>query len=177
MKVIAVDGHSAAGKSTFAEALAQSLHGSLVHGDDFYRVMDPVGRGALSPEEGALVFYDWERMLNAAIEPLMTGRAASFRPYDWERDDLAHSAITIEPSDVVIVEGLFVSRPELQHAVDFSVLVSAPAEVRHRRQLSRADATVSWLERWDAAERWFFDHIRTEEQFDLVINTDRCDDT
>lgn len=38
--MVAVDGHSAAGKSTFAAALAACTAAALVPGDDFYRVMD-----------------------------------------------------------------------------------------------------------------------------------------
>ena len=37
VKVVAFDGQSAAGKSTFAARLAKRLPGAVVHGDDFYR--------------------------------------------------------------------------------------------------------------------------------------------
>ena len=37
---VAIDGHSAAGKSTLAVALAGQLDGAVIAGDDFYRPMD-----------------------------------------------------------------------------------------------------------------------------------------
>jgi pantothenate kinase-related protein Tda10 len=51
--VVAVDGHSAAGKSTLALRLADKLDAAMVPGDDFYRVMDTAERIRLEPWEGA----------------------------------------------------------------------------------------------------------------------------
>jgi energy-coupling factor transporter ATP-binding protein EcfA2 len=59
-KLVAVDGHGGAGKSTFAELLAQALNTEVVHTDDFAswdnpkhwlpnlieRVLQPVAAGA-----------------------------------------------------------------------------------------------------------------------------------
>jgi uridine kinase len=69
----------------------------------------------------------------------------------------------------VVIEGLFVSRPELADLVDVTVLVATDAAARERRQLERADATPDWLMRWDAAERWYFDNVRPPASFDVTI--------
>jgi uridine kinase len=57
--LICVDGHSAAGKSTFASRLAERLAASLVRGDHFYGVTSPAERARLTPEEGMRSYYDW----------------------------------------------------------------------------------------------------------------------
>jgi uridine kinase len=167
--VVAADGHSAAGKSTFAGGLAERMPAAVVAGDDFYRVMDEDERAALTPAEGAAWYYDWERLRDEALLPLRDRRPAVFRPYEWEANDLADRVITIAPEPLIIVEGLFVSRPELAHVVDIAVLVVADAGSRRRRQGDRADASKEWLERWDAAERWYFEHLRQRSSFDVVI--------
>ena len=169
VNVVAIDGHSAAGKSTFAAGLAAETAATVVHGDDFYRVMDDVDRVALGAEEGAASYDDWERMRDEALGPLRAGRRAEFRPYDWNANALADRVIVIEPQPPVIVEGLFVSRPELADLVDLTVLITADSAVRRQRQLTRADASASWLERWDAAERWFFERVRQPTTFDVVV--------
>lgn len=169
--VVAVDGHSAAGKSTFARRLSVRLSAAVVSGDDFYRVMDPTERARLDPAEGADRYYDWERMLAEALAPLYGGRPARYRPYDWETNALGRRLVTVAPQPRVIVEGLFVSRPELNTMVDLTVLVMAEPDVRHQRQLDRADASDAWLQRWDAAERWYFNHVRPPGSFDVVINS------
>jgi uridine kinase len=166
--VVAVDGHSAAGKSMFAGSLAERMPASVVAGDDFYRVMDEDERAALTPAEGAAWYYDWERLRDQALLPLRNRRPAVFRPYDWAVNDLADRLITIAPEPLIIIEGLFVSRPELAHVVDIAVLVVADAGSRGRRQVDRADASEEWLERWDAAERWYFEHRRPPSSFDVI---------
>jgi uridine kinase len=167
--VVAVDGHSAAGKSTFADALASRTGAALARGDDFYRVMDEADRAELAPAEGVELYYDWQRMRDEVLLPLRAGTPAQYHPYDWDSGSLASRFVKVPAAAVVILEGLFVSRPELQPLVDRSVLVDTPAAVRRRRQTERADASPEWLERWDAAERYFFRHVRPPRTFDLVV--------
>jgi uridine kinase len=167
--VVAVDGHSAAGKSTFAARLAEHLGAALIPGDDFYRVMDVEDRALLDPEQGVRWYYDWERLRHQVLVPLRNRRAAQYCPYDWHADALAEHPARIKPRPVVIVEGLFVARPELTDLVDLSVVVVTNSTTRRRRQHARADATEEWLARWDAAERWYFEHVRSEAQFDVIV--------
>jgi uridine kinase len=130
--IVAVDGHSAAGRSTFAALLATELAATIVHADNFYRVMGDRRRATLTAAEGASEYFDWQRLRDEALVPLRSGSSARFHPYDWERNALALATVSVSPSPVVIVEGLFVSRPELRHLVDVAVLVTEDAETpRH----------------------------------------------
>lgn len=166
--VVAIDGHSAAGKTTFAAVLAERVSASVLHGDDFYRVMDEARRAGLSPEQGVDQYYDWQRMREEALEKLRGGHDATFRPYDWKRNDLAQSNVKVRARPVVIVEGLFVAAPQLADLVAVSVLVTADEMLRVERQLARGDASAEWLARWDAAERWYFETVRPPETFDVI---------
>lgn len=167
---VGVDGHSAAGKSTFASRLTDHLNAALVNGDHFYRVMEPGERARLGPAEGVDLYYDWERMRDEALAPLYRGDTARYRPYDWDANTLGSRTITVAPRQVVIVEGLFVSRPDLDSINDLVVLIVADPQVRRGRQLARSDASDTWLKRWDAAERWYFDHVRPPKRFDVIVN-------
>jgi len=169
VRVVAVDGQSAAGKSTFADALADRTSAAVVRGDDFYRVMDEHARARLSPREGIYRYYDWPRMRDEALLPLRAGRAAVYLPYDWDSGLFGNQRVLVRPAAVVVVDGLFVSRPELRSLVDLAILVEAPADVRVRRQLARADAAADWLARWDAAEQLFFAEISPATGFELVV--------
>jgi hypothetical protein len=33
----------------------------------------------------------------------------------------------------------------------------------------RADASEDWLQRWEAAETWYFDRLRPANQFDFAV--------
>lgn len=168
--VVAVDGHSAAGKSTFASTLADRIGAVIVRGDDFYRVLDHDRRAALAAAQGVDLYYDWQRLRDQALRPLKAGTPACFRPYDWDSNSLADHEISIGPAESVVVEGLFVGRPELAEFVDVTVLVTSSPKARRWRQAERADATSEWLELWDAAETWYFDHVRPPTAFDVVID-------
>jgi cytidylate kinase len=58
VRLVAIDGHSAAGKSTFAAALAVRTDAALISGDDFYRVMPESARARLSAWEGIEHYFD-----------------------------------------------------------------------------------------------------------------------
>jgi uridine kinase len=169
IKIIGVDGHSAAGKSTLAATLAGQFERAVViHGDDFYRVMDEQRREGLSPAEGAEFYYDWERQRDV-LDRLSAGRTVSYRPYDWAANELAAEPVTVAAAPVIIMEGLFVSRPELAACIDLALLVTTDPGARRSRQRARADATPQWWDRWDAAERWYFENVRPANSFDLII--------
>jgi uridine kinase len=169
--LLAIDGHSAAGKSTFATALARRTGAALVRGDDFYRVMDAAVRARLTPAGGVEHYYDWQRMRDEVLQPLRQGKPAIYHPYDWDTGTLAEGEVTVAGA-FVIVEGLFVSRPQLLPLFDRSVLVDTKAAARGRRQAARADASDEWLARWEAAERYFFQHVRPPHSFDMIVRGD-----
>jgi uridine kinase len=169
---VAVDGHSAAGKSSFGHMLAHRVGAALVTGDDFYRVMGEADRSRLSPRQGIDCYYDWQRMRDVALIPLRNGQPATYRPFDWDTGQLATRTVTIPAASIVVVEGLYVSRPELHEFFDLAVLVEAPVDVRWRRQRQRGDASEEWLHRWDAAERHFFAHVRPSDTFDVIVRHD-----
>lgn len=166
--IVGIDGYSAAGKSTLASKLAAELDGIVIAADDFYRVMDPIERARLTPWQGAAEYYDWQRLRRDVLEPLRAGRSTTFRRYDWDRNALAGPAVAIEPASWVILEGLFSTRPELADLLDIRVLVDTADDLRRERQLQRDDHP-SWVERWDAAERWYFTHVRPPESFHLRV--------
>lgn len=69
--MLAIDGMSAAGKSTLATLVVEQLpDAELIRGDDFYRVMDNDERFTLSPEQGYRQDFDWQRLRREVLDPL-----------------------------------------------------------------------------------------------------------
>jgi uridine kinase len=166
--LVAIDGHSAAGKTTLARALQASGEATIVHIDDFYRPLEPSYRETLDAADGCAEYYDWQRLEDQVLQPLRAGRTARFRKYDWSSNQLVEWA-EVGPFRLTIVEGCYSARPELRAYYDFIVLVvSAPGE-RQRRQKQRNDASQAWLDRWDAAERYYLEHLRPNLYADLVV--------
>ncbi len=168
--VIAVDGPSAAGTSALAEVLATRLDASVVHVDDFYRDMPHEQRWALSPEEGLQQYFDWQRLRREALELLKMGQPARYRPYSWlPAGGLAVQPVTLAARPVIIIEGVYAARPELQDLIDLAVLVQTSRAERYRRLIARGHDNQQWWSRWDAAEALYFTRVRPAHTFDLVV--------
>lgn len=169
--VVALDGHSAAGKSTLATAMARRLDAAIVHVDDFYRDMAEADRLVLSPAEGVDRYFDWPRLREEALTPLRHRQRARFRCFDWNTGHGLTPPVTIEPREIVIVEGVYSARPEFDDLLDLKVLVHASDQERGRRRRERRDPH-DWEARWEAAERLYFQSIRSPTSFDLVLPGD-----
>jgi uridine kinase len=170
--VLAIDGHGAAGKSTIAEAVADATDAALVHTDDFFRPASEVTSRAerRSPGMPALAcYYDWRQIKERALVPLRAGRGATFCRFDWERGTSLGEEVTVDPSLLVLLEGVFSAAPELSDLVDRSVLVNTPKPVRLRRLHTRI-TPEEWDDDWLTAEQAYFDATRPPSSFDLVVS-------
>lgn len=168
--VVAIDGHGGAGKSAIAAAVAATVAATsgpaaVVHTDDFFT---PAIAGAAMRQ-----YYDWRRIRTEALAPLRAGRRATFAPFDWTAGHGVTGSVTVEPADVVLLEGVFAAAPELADLVDRSILVDTPAPERLRRLHARIPDD-EWDEGWLAAEREYFGHVRPPESFCLVVPGDGC---
>ena len=177
--VIALDGPSGAGKSTIATALIDLLPAVVIPTDDFFAAEITTGgwdaRGAAERARDAI---DWRRMRRSALEPLLSGRSASWHPFDFAagtRSDgtyaMALEPVRREPAPVISLDGAYSARPELADIIHLSVLVDTSASVRRTRLEAREDPAflAAWRDRWDVAEAHYFTHVRPPSGFDLVV--------
>lgn len=127
--VISLDGPSAAGTTTLATELGLRLAASVVAGDDFYSDMPEEQRWALTAAQGVEEYFDWQRLRHEVLEPLRAGRAARYRPFSWlPGGGLDDRMVTVEPTPIIVLEGVYTGRPQLRDLVDLVVLVDTPAE-------------------------------------------------
>jgi uridine kinase len=167
--LVAIDGHSAAGKSTLARSMAAALPDvQVVHVDDFYRPMDEAERLALRPDEGYDRYFDWQRLQLEVLAPLRAGSDTSYRRYEWDAGSLGGLAV-VRAEGIVIVEGVYSFRPELRPLYDLSIFVATPPATRRMRQVTRSDSDA-WTSRCDAAERFYVATHRPEAAADLVVD-------
>lgn len=167
--VAAIDGHSAAGKSTLASTIQQHLPSvTIIHTDDFYRPLNGEERASLDARDGYDRYYDWERLEAQVLQPLSQGQRSGYQRYNWATNELG-SWIRVQPSGIILIEGCYSARPELRPYYDAIIWIKTAKRKRMARQSARADATAAWLERWDAAERYYIEQFQPESYADLVI--------
>jgi uridine kinase len=137
--IIGIAGPSSSGKTELSRQLVRALPGtSIVSLDSYYRGMDEIPlverRKVNFDHPDAL---DWE-LLHEHLQAMATGCAFEEPVYSFA--DYARTGATrrIEPTDFIIVEGLFVLYwPELRNILDTKVYVETDASVCFERRLAR----------------------------------------
>lgn len=179
--LIALDGGSGSGKSTIALLVAETLGATLIQSDDFFAANIPdAGWNIRGPVARAADCIDWQRLRTTALAPLLAGKPARWQAFDFEagqRPDgtyaMQTASVERDPTPVIVLDGLFSTRPELADLIDLSVLIDVPVAVRHVRLAAREDHGFleAWHARWDEAEEYYLTRVRPESAFDLVIKT------
>ncbi|MCA9176474.1 MAG: (d)CMP kinase [Planctomycetales bacterium] len=169
--LIGIDGPGGAGKSTLARELAELTAGVILPGDDFYAVMDDAVRARLDAREGYEHFFDWKRLAEVAHALISTGEA-TYHGYDWTTGRLALQPTHITLKGPVIVEGVYVCRPELRALYASSILVTASRSVCVDRVRARNENSEDAIALWLRSEDWYFEHVVTPRDFDFVVETD-----
>ena len=168
--LVAIDGGAGAGKSTLAREIRNRLGGvAILSTDDFFRPLNEYPAASLPPEKLYDLYFPWQRMRDEALIPLRRGETARYQRYDWSSDRLL-DWIIVEPEEIVLVEGVYSSRPELRTMLDAAIIVEASRDERRRRVLARGpNQSSDWMTPWMAAEDWYFDHIRPQDSAELIL--------
>lgn len=177
--IIGVAGPSCSGKTELARQLALRLPGTaIVSLDSYYRGMEEIPL-----EERKKVNFDhpdaldWE-LLHQHLVAISEGRAFEEPVYSFADYERTSETRRIEPSEFLIVEGLFVLYwPELRAMLNTKVYVQTDPAVRFERRLfrdvaERGRTPESVREQYERTVRpsaeWFVHP--TEKYADLVVS-------
>jgi uridine kinase len=140
--LIAVDGVSGSGTAAFADGLAEVFDeaGRAVFRasiDDFHRPREErYARGRDSAEGYWLDSFDYSLFRRVLVEPFRLAGSAGFQlvGFDEQRDVGAPLRWTTGPQDaVLIVDGVFLNRPELRGLWHASVWLDVPMATAYER--------------------------------------------
>jgi uridine kinase len=136
---VAVDGSDAAGKTTLADELAAPLRARgrpviRASVDVFHRPRaERYRRGAASPEGYYLDAFDTAALRDALLLPLGPGGSRWYRcaSFDFRTDRAVHAPLEEAAADaVLVVDGVFLLRPELVAHWDYRIFVEVPLRRR-----------------------------------------------
>ena len=141
-----VDGADGAGKTTFAGELAPLIARRgrpvvRVSADGFHRPRAERYRlGELSPEGYYRHAFDLEALIRHVLQPLGPGGSLTYRraSFDLDADAPARDPVQVaSPRAVLLVDGVFLLRPELRPHWEFAIFLEANASELLRRALAR----------------------------------------
>jgi uridine kinase len=139
--LIGIAGGTGSGKSTVARKIADGLpHGSVsvVDHDSYYR-----DRSDLDAEARAHLNYDHpdsldNELLVAHLEELRAGRAVDVPIYDFKTHARSAERRHVEPTRIVIVEGILVFvEARVRQVLDVKIFVDTDADIRVFRRIRR----------------------------------------
>ena len=139
--VIGIAGGTGSGKTTVVKKIISSFPDDrviMLPQDAYYK-----DQGNISLDERKLVNYDHpsafdNELLIEHIKKLSTGISVDLPVYSYITYTRQKDSIHIEPSEIIIVEGILVLEdPILRELLDIKIFVDAPSDVRFIRRLKR----------------------------------------
>jgi uridine kinase len=175
---VAIEGRSAAGKSTLADELAAAVRARgrevmRASIDDFHRPghKHRSRRGGWTPQSYYDEGYDYEAFRDLLLTPLGPGGSRRCRPalFDSFHDNwLPEDWQTVGDRTVAIVDGAFLLRPELAEHWDFVVWLDVDFETMVARARRR---DVAWVGSADEVEARYRRHwIPTHELYERLVD-------
>ena len=140
--IIGIAGGTCSGKSSIAGILIDEFRYTnsitIIREDDYYK-----DQTHLPMEERVKTNYDHPRafdfdLMYQNINDLIEGKRIEKPTYDYTVHNRSEIKEVIDPSDVIIIEGLFaLYTPEIRDLEDIKIFVDTAADIRFIRRLKR----------------------------------------
>ena len=189
---VAIDGRTASGKTTFADALATAvadLGRPIIRSsiDGFHRPKtERYARGRYSPEGYYFDARDLAAIRRLLLDPLGPDGSRLYRTasFDLEADHPIEVSPSIAPLEaVLIVDGTFLQRPELAAGWDAVIFLRVSEEETVRRGIQRDSdllggleaATALYSKRYVPAENIYAALAHPEQAADAIVDNEDFD--
>jgi uridine kinase len=164
--IAAIDGNSAAGKSSLASLLSGRFSCGVIHMDDFFLRPEQRTAERLAEPGGNI---DYERFEGEVLSRLREGVEFEYRPFCCGTRTLLEP-VRFAPGDITVIEGVYSLHPLFSGAYDIKVFLSIDAEEQLRRLEERSPGLLErFKDEWLPVERVYFDTFKIAGMCDLTF--------
>ena len=177
--IVAIDGLSGAGKTTFANEIKNRLaHTLVIHIDDhIVERKERYNTGFEQWYEYYQLQWDTVYLAEQLYQKVHQNAAQLQLPfYDKDRDRSVMKTIDLSPEHIIIIEGIFLLREEWKHYYDCIFFLDCPTETRYERVLQRdtyigdaAERLKKYQERYWVAEEYYLKKQAPLEMADSIF--------
>jgi len=184
---VAIDGVGAAGKTTLADALVapiEELGRPVIRAsvDGFHRPREErYRRGPDSPEGYYHDSFDYDSVRGELLEQLGPGGSLRYRTatFDHRTDQFIYEPLQTAPANAVLLfDGIFLMRPELNDLWDFRIFLDIGFDVSVERAVKRnaegIDSEEALRQRYETryvpGQRLYLESARPREVADVVVD-------
>jgi uridine kinase len=186
---VAVDGIDASGKTTLANELVPWLHGRgrpVIRAsiDGFHRPRSArYRRGATSAEGYYFDAFDYPAVRTALLVPLGPGGSGCYlrATFDFRTDrPLAAAEENAPPHAVLVMDGVFLLRPELEACWDYRIWIDVPFTVALARAQARDVPLLGSMEevlaryqaRYFPGQQLYLQAAHPSEKADAIVSNE-----
>lgn len=140
VKIIAVAGGSASGKSSIVKHIDEYFKDDLIvigH-DNYYKAHDDI-----SFDQRAKLNYDYpgafdNDLFYEDLKKLQKGNSIEMPTYDYTVHTRSNETVTINPTKIILIEGILVlENKRIREITDTKVFIDADSDVRLQRRILR----------------------------------------
>ena len=166
--ILALDGMSCSGKTTWAGELAERFSGSVVHMDDFFLPRDRFTKDLEALPGGNM---DRDRFRESVLTPLAAGGDFAYAPFSCDQQSLLPDRVAVS-GRLVVVEGAYALLPDWGNYYDLALFLQVSMEEQQGRLLLRngARGMVPFLTRWIPREETYFAACDVRARCDAVVD-------
>ena len=167
MKIIAIDGRAAAGKTTLAAELAEHFGADVVQIDDFFLPPNLRTAERLAQAGGNL---DYDRFIEEVITPIKAKKKFSYKKFSCKLMDF-NGKKEINPENLIIIEGAYSTHNKFEDIFDLKIFLDIEKPLQKERIIARngIDGYENFATRWIPMEEKYITAFSVDTQCDAVL--------
>ena len=177
--ILGIDGLSRSGKTTFTKTIQLRLEEkriptTIFHIDDF--IVDREKRYNTGHDEWTEYYdlqWDVEWLKNHFFIKLKKSHELNLPIYDPITDKQKWKRISLLPTSLIIIEGIFLQRKEWRESFDYMIYLDSSRETRFERENKATQQKINkFKNRYWKAEEYYLKTVNPLAQADLVIKNE-----